>query len=179
MSGMPSDAVISIEHVPAGVDSALAPVPGTPRLAQKNQEFMPRVLPVAAGTTVEFPNLDPIFHNVFSVSPGKRFDLGKYPRGQSRRVRFDRPGLIQVYCDIHSNMAAYIVVLPNRAFTQPDESGRFELPALPAGDYVVSVWHPDFPRLRRTIHVPANGDLELNLDYGAASTGAPAVAESR
>lgn len=179
VNGRASDAVISVERVPASVETTLAHVPTTPRLAQKNQSFVPRVLPVAAGTTVQFPNFDPIFHNVFSVSPGKRFDLGKYPRGQSRRVRFDRPGLIQVYCDIHSNMAAYILVLPNAAFAQPDESGRFVLPDLPAGEYVVHVWHPDFPPLKRQIRVPEHGDLELDLGYGPAPRNAPDVAESR
>ena len=169
VSGQVSDAVISIERIPAAVDSAIAPPAAPPRLAQRNQSFVPHVLPVAAGATVEFPNLDPIFHNVFSVSPGKRFDLGKYPRGHSRRVRFDRPGLIQVYCDIHSNMAAFIVVLPNRAFAQPDGSGRFALPDLPAGEYVVNIWHPDYPALKRPVRVPASGDLDLDVSLGPAS----------
>ena len=168
VSGRVSDAVISIERIPKAVDSALARPAAAPRLAQRNQSFVPHVLPVAAGTTVEFPNLDPIFHNVFSVSPGKRFDLGKYPRGQSRSVRFERPGLIQVYCDIHSNMAAFIVVLPNRAFAQPDGSGRIALPGLRAGVYVVNGWHPDYPAIRRAIRVPPGGDLDLDLSLAPA-----------
>ena len=168
VSGLVSDAVISIERIPKAVDSTLARPAARPRLAQRNQSFVPHVLPVAAGTTVEFPNLDPIFHNVFSVSPGKRFDLGKYPRGQSRSVRFERPGLIQVYCDIHSNMAAFIVVLQNHAFAQPDGSGRFALPDLPAGEYVVNVWHPDYPAIRRAIRVPPGGDLDLDLTLAPA-----------
>jgi plastocyanin len=173
-----SDAVISVERVPAAVESTLAPETGHPQLAQKNQAFVPRVLPVAAGTTVDFPNLDPIFHNVFSVSPGKRFDLGKYPRGHSRSVRFDRTGLIQVYCDIHSNMAAFILVLPNRAFVQPDDAGHYQLPELPAGDYVVDVWHPDLPSLKRTVHVPEHGAVDLDLAWGPGSGARPEMAES-
>ncbi len=177
--GQVFDAVISVERIPASVESTLSRATAVPRLAQKDQSFVPRVLPVSAGSTVEFPNFDPIFHNVFSVSPYKRFDLGKYPRGQSRRVRFDRPGLVQVYCDIHSNMAAFIIVLPTRAFTQPDATGAFALPALPAGEYVVRVWHPDFPALTRPIRVPEHGDLELDLGYGPAPRTPSGIAETR
>ena len=173
-----SEAVISIEGLPAPAESMLARPAAMPRLAQQNQSFVPHVLAVSVGTTVDFPNFDPIFHNVFSVSPGKRFDLGKYPRGQSRRVRFDRAGVVQVYCDIHSNMAAFIVVLPSRAFTQPDDAGAFALPALPAGEYTLRVWHPDYPPLARKIRVPERAELTLDLGYDGAS-GARSVAESR
>jgi plastocyanin len=177
VNGRAADAVISVERIPAAIETTLALETRHPQLAQKNQEFVPRVLPVVAGTTVDFPNMDPIFHNVFSVSPGKRFDLGKYPRGHSRSVRFDRAGLIQVYCDIHSNMAAFILVLPNRAFAQPDEAGRFELPELPAGDYVIDVWHPDLPLLKRPVRVPEHGTVDLDLAYGPGAA-RPEVAES-
>jgi hypothetical protein len=94
-------------------------------------------------------------------------------------VRFDRPGVIQVYCDIHSNMAAFIVVLPGRAFTQPDDAGAFALPELPAGDYTLRVWHPNHPPLSRRIRVPEQGDLDLDLGYEAASAGRSGIAESR
>lgn len=161
-----ADAVIWIERVPASVESLLAgrgsPIP---QLAQKDQKFVPRVLAVAAGTTVEFPNLDPIFHNVFSVSPVKRFDLGKYPRGQSRRVTFGKPGLVQVYCDIHADMAAYILVLPNHAFTRPDEAGSFTLTDLPPGHYRLKAWHPDHDALERRVEVPEHDDVRLELSF--------------
>ena len=164
--GLPTDAVVWLERVPASVDSTLAaPTPRTPQMAQKDQAFVPRVLAVAAGTSVDFPNLDPIFHNVFSVSPVKRFDLGKYPRGHSRRLTFSKPGLVQVYCDIHANMAGFILVLPNRAFTRPDASGAFALPELPAGSYAVNVWHPDLPETRRSVVVPESGDVSLEIAY--------------
>ncbi len=159
--GLVTDAVIWIEQVPPGADPAAAgPVP---RLAQKDQSFVPRVLPVAIGTAVDFPNMDAIYHNVFSLSPARRFDLGKYPRGQSRRVVFDKPGLVNVYCEIHSDMEGFIVVLPNHVFTQPDDSGSFRLPALPAGHYVLHMWHPDRPEVRRDVTVPANGTVTVEL----------------
>src|SRR5215831_15090682 len=131
--GAPADAVIYLDRIPASAESLLARTAGTPRLVQRDQSFDPRVLAVAVGTTVEFPNADPIFHNVFSVSPVKRFDLGRYPKGHSKRVTFDKPGLVNVYCEIHTNMAAYVLVLPHHAFAQPGADGAFALPDLPPG----------------------------------------------
>jgi plastocyanin len=162
-----SDAVIWLESIPAGADSAVRR-PALPRLVQKGQAFAPRVLPIASGATVEFPNQDLIYHNVFSVSPTKRFDLGKYPRGHSRRVKFTRAGLVQVYCDIHANMAAFILVLPHGVFTQPDASGAFALPAVPAGPYKLRMWHPDLPEIRRPVDVPASGTVTVELNASAS-----------
>src|SRR5262245_43671541 len=164
--GYPDDAVVSIENIPAAADAILARTHSTPQLAQKDQSFVPRVLPIALGTQVRFPNFDPIFHNVFSVSPVRRFDLGKYPRGQSRSVTFRKTGVVQVYCDIHANMAAYIVVLPNHAFTQPDAQGVFSLPDLPAGRYILKVWHPDLQGTTRRIEIPETGELRVEVDLG-------------
>jgi plastocyanin len=163
--GSVTDAVVFVESVSPAVDSALAASAPRPRLAQKDQSFVPRVLPIAVGTTVDFPNLDPIYHNVFSPSPLKRFDLGKYPRGQSKSVTFGRPGVVNVYCDIHSDMEAFVLVLPHHAFTQPSASGAFELPSLPPGSYVLRAWHPDFHELRREVEVPANGDVSVDLSF--------------
>jgi plastocyanin len=164
--GRVTDAVLSIEGVPAGVDERLpAAAAPRPRLSQAQQQFTPRVLVVRAGTTVDFPNLDPIYHNVFSVSPARRFDLGKYPRGDSRAVTFPRPGVINVYCDIHSDMAAFIVVTPNRAFAQPDEDGAYQLPPLPPGRYTLVWWHPDFPGGRREVSVPESGDVTVDVGF--------------
>ena len=164
--GLVTDAVIYLAQVPRDADSALAarPVP-RPQLAQKDQAFVPRVVPVAVGTAVEFPNLDPIYHNVFSLSATKRFDLGKYPRGHSKTVVFDRLGQVNVYCDIHSEMEAFVLVLRNHAFVQPAADGAFALPELPAGRYELHVWHPDYPEVVRAVDVPETGEarVELNL----------------
>jgi len=162
--GAPGDAVIYVERVAADVDSSLAHRPEpTPTLAQKGQMFVPRVLAIAVGSTVDFPNQDPIYHNVFSLSPIRRFDLGKYPRGHSKQVTFNQPGLVNVFCDIHSSMAAYILVLPHHAFAQADGMGGYRLPPLPAGHYVLHVWHPDVPGARREIDVPEQGDVVVDL----------------
>jgi plastocyanin len=160
--GSVTDAVVYVEGLPASVHVASSDE-AVPQLAQKGQQFVPRVLAVAQGTAVEFPNMDPIFHNVFSLSPVKRFDLGRYPRGQSRRVVFTKPGLVNVFCDIHSSMAAYVLVLPHHAFTQPDADGAFRLPDLPAGRYVLHVWHPDFDEITRPVEVPATGDVAVEV----------------
>jgi plastocyanin len=162
MHGAVGDAVLWLEKVPARADTATNDP--HPRLAQKDQCFQPRVLPIAVGTTVDFPNLDPIFHNVFSASPIKRFDLGKYPRGHSKSVTFDRTGLVNVYCDIHSHMEAFVLVLPTHAFTQPAADGTFSLPPVPPGHYTLHVWHPDLHEFRREIEV-GDGDLVLELGW--------------
>jgi plastocyanin len=166
--GLASDAVIYVDHVPSAAESALAAGAAhapAPKLAQKNQMFVPRVIAIAVNSNVEFPNMDPIFHNVFSLSPPRRFDLGKYPRGSSRTLNFPKPGLVNVYCDIHSDMAAFILVLPHQVFAMPAANGSFALPDLPAGTYSVKVWHPDFGELHRDVDVPANGDVTADFRY--------------
>jgi plastocyanin len=163
--GLVTDVVVSVAQVSAHAESLLSNDPSGRVLAQKNQAFSERVLPCVVGTTVDFPNQDPIFHNVFSVSPVKRFDLGKYPRGHSKKVTFRKPGLVQVFCDIHPSMASFILVLPNRAFARPDEQGAYALPRLPAGTYTVRAWHPDFGGITRSVKVPASGEAALDLDF--------------
>jgi plastocyanin len=164
--GLASDAVIFVDQVPAAAESALAAAAGaTPKLAQKGQMFVPRVIVVAVDGNVEFPNQDPIYHNVFSLSPVRRFDLGKYPKGSSRTVNFPKPGLVNVYCDIHSNMEAFILVLPHHAFARPKPSGEFRLPDLPAGAYVLHAWHPDLGEQMVSVQVPATGVVTADPSY--------------
>ncbi len=121
-----------------------APTPPPParlELAQQDKRFVPHVLPVRAGTTVAFPNLDRIYHNVFSVTPGHEFDLGLYHRGTAKSQRFSGNGVVQVYCNIHSQMAANVVVVDDGAFTTSGADGRFELRGVPAGAFPLRVWH--------------------------------------
>lgn len=111
------------------------------RMDQRNETFVPHVLAIRTGTTVEFPNSDRVYHNVFSLSRTRRFDLGRYAVGRSKSVRFDRPGVVRVFCDIHSHMSAFILVFAHRYFdvTQPD--GTYQLPPVPPGTYTVAGWY--------------------------------------
>ncbi len=111
------------------------------RLAQKGKMFEPHLLVVRAGSVVQFPNLDPFFHNVFSLFEGKRFDLGLYEAGSSRSVRFDRPGISYIFCNIHPQMSAVVVALDTPYYAISDRRGGVRIPNVPAGRYVLQVWH--------------------------------------
>jgi len=161
--GLVTDAVIFVDSFAGDPGPAPAERSQRPTLAQRGQAFDPRVVVVPAGGTVDFPNLDPVYHNVFSVSPPRRFDLGKYPRGQSRSITFQKPGQVNVFCDIHSDMAGFILVVPNRHWARPAADGGYALTDLPAGRYRLLVWHPDFPARVYDVDVPASGDVTLDV----------------
>jgi plastocyanin len=144
------EVVLSLRGVAAGTRPAAA---RAPQLAQRNQSFEPRVLGVPVGTAVTFPNFDPIFHNVFSYSKTKRFDLGKYGQGKSATVTFDKPGLVKVFCDIHSNMTAFIYVTESAWVVQPDAAGRFVFDGVPEGTYTLEIWHPERGTRTETVTV--------------------------
>jgi len=142
--------------------------PGKPirvDLQQKGQRFEPQLQVIPAGSTVSFPNADPIFHNVFSLSGARKFDLGYYPAGQTRTVKFDEPGVVQVYCHLHPNMYAAIVVAPNRWYTQPADDGTFSFHDVPPGVYRLVAWHMNAGFFRREIRVQASGgtDVVVNI----------------
>jgi plastocyanin len=127
------------------LDAPDARPPATPPRAlldQRNLSFSPKVLVVRAGTLVDFPNNDRVFHNVFSFRDGKRFDLGLYPVGARRRVAFDRPGLSRVFCNIHPNMAAYVVTVDSPYFARSDDAGAFTIAGVPVGTYTYHAWRP-------------------------------------
>ena len=130
------------EHVVIYLEGESSGQPGSPVvMEQKNRQFVPDLLVVPAGSSVSFPNLDPIFHNVFSLSKPKSFDLGNYPKGQTRTVTFAKPGVVFLNCRLHTNMTASIVVTPNRWSTRPDAAGRFVLHDVPTGKQTVVAWH--------------------------------------
>lgn len=111
------------------------------RLVQQHKQFHPHVLVVPVGSAVEFPNLDPFFHNVFSLYKGKRFDLGLYEAGKSRVVRFERPGVSFVFCNIHSDMSAYVIAVETPYFAVTDARGQATIPDVLAGRYQLEVWY--------------------------------------
>jgi plastocyanin len=158
----------------------LAPAPGSivwlpgtpasgsarPTLTSRDKRFEPHVLAVTRGTTVSFPNVDRIYHNVFSLTPGHAFDLGLYRKGASRTFRFEKPGLVSVYCNIHPDMAAYLMVLEDAAFGMTGEDGRYRIGGLPAGRWTVRLWNErGGEREERVALAPgARQTLDLVLD---------------
>ena len=130
---------------------------------QRNERFVPHVLAVMVGTVVDFPNSDRTYHNVFSLSRAKRFDLGRYAAGKSKSVRMDRPGVVRVFCDIHSHMNAFVLVFAHPFFDVTDVDGRYELPNVPPGTYSVIGWYEGEPRITRSVTVTAGGWAELDL----------------
>jgi plastocyanin len=130
---------------------------------QRNERFVPHLLAVMVGTYVDFPNNDLTYHNVFSLSRAKRFDLGRYAAGKSKGVRMDRPGVVRVFCDIHSHMNAFVLVFNHPFFDVTDDDGRFELPGLPAGTYTLVGWYEGEARITRPVVVPPGGWAEIDL----------------
>ncbi len=138
-----------------------------PRMDQKSETFVPHVLPIVVGTTVDFPNNDHTYHNVFSLSKTKSFDLGRYAAGRSKSVRFDRPGIVRVFCDIHSHMSAFIIVFAHRYFSLSDSDGLYRLENVPPGTYTVVAWNESAPLESRRVVVPdAGGEVEVNFALG-------------
>jgi len=143
------------------VDPQQASAP--PQMAQLDRRFSPDLVVIPAGSTVLFPNMDPIFHNVFSLSKAKSFDLGSYDKGQTRRVMFPKPGIVDVYCHLHPNMAATVVVTPNRWYARPDSSGLYRIGDIPPGQYTVVAWHKSAGFFRKQITIAAGHDSVVDF----------------
>jgi plastocyanin len=135
-------------------------------LDQVNESFVPYVIAVRAGTEVDFPNRDRTYHNVFSLSKDSEFNLGRYASGRSRAVRFERPGIVRVFCEIHSHMSAFILVFAHRFFAVTDDDGRYRIDGVPPGTYTLAVWnetvHGDPPRRPITI---GEGGGDITADF--------------
>ena len=153
--------VVYLESAPRG---AFEPSEaGRAVMDQRNETFVPHVLAITTGTTVDFPNSDKFYHNVFSLSKIRSFDLGRYPTGNSRPVRFDRPGIVRVFCDIHSHMSAFILVFSHPFFALTDADGRYRIGNVPPGAYGVIAWNEGTPSDPKTVAVPDRGAVELDF----------------
>ena len=133
---------------------------------QRNERFAPHVLAVTSGTWVDFPNGDSTYHNVFSLSKTKEFNLGRYAAGRSKAVRFDRPGIVRVFCEIHSHMSAFILVFAHRFFAVTDDEGRYRIDGVPPGTYTVAVWNETMrgdPITRVVTIGDAGGDVDADF----------------
>ncbi len=155
--------------------SSLAPASpaATLRLVQKNKSFEPHILVVPAGSLVEFPNRDPFFHNVFSLFEGKRFDLGLYEAGTTKMVRFDRPGISYIFCNIHPEMSAVIITLTTPLYAIANHDGQLSIAGVPYGRYLLHVWSESM--------APENAQpmtREITIVENAASLGVIRVPEA-
>lgn len=156
-----SNAVVWIEGAPrAGAGPARAD------MRQESKRFQPKVVAIERNGTVEFPNDDPIYHNVFSVSGGNRFDLGLYRSGASKSKKFEETGLVRVYCNIHPQMVGFIVVVDSDRVALTGPTGAFRFDGIPPGSYVLKAWHEEAGEISQPVTVRGPGDapLELRLD---------------
>jgi plastocyanin len=154
-------AVVYLETAPRGAFEQVEP--GRAVMDQRNETFVPHVLAVTAGTIVDFPNSDRIYHNVFSLSKGARFDLGRYEAGHSKSVRFDRAGVVRVFCEIHSHMNAFILVFSHPFFAMTDAEGRYRIDNVPPGTYRLVAWSEGTSSEPRPVAVPDGGATEIDL----------------
>jgi plastocyanin len=156
-----TNVVVYLESVPP--PHAARPDPRA-TMRQVHEAFVPHVLPVIVGTTVAFPNDDPFFHNVFSLSKARSFDLGRYATGVAKSITFDRPGVVQVFCHIHSDMRATILVLENPYFVVADSAGRFALPAVPPGEYRLVAWHERIQPAMQHVRVQPGATVTVQFE---------------
>jgi plastocyanin len=155
-------AVVYLESAPRGAFEERAGP--TVVLDQRNENFIPHVLAITTGTSVEFRNSDRTYHNVFSLSKANSFDLGRYPPGRSKSVRFDHAGIVRVFCEIHSHMNAFILVFAHRHFALTSADGEYRIDGVPPGTYTVSVWHPFLATKSQSVRIPEHGG-EASLDF--------------
>ena len=132
-------------------------------ITQKDEQFAPHVVAVTTGSSVAFPNGDPFFHNVFSLSRGASFNLGRYASGVTRSRVFTRPGVVKVFCELHSHMSAVIRVFGHRWFTIPDDAGQFAIDGVPAGDHTVVAWHERIGEYRDRVTIRPGQATEVTF----------------
>lgn len=172
-----TEGVVWVETIPAKLEAKLASPkrgwfglrkkaePPLPSVAQREDRFAPKVLAVPAGSNVELANRDRLYHSTFSVSGAKRFDLGKTAPGRRDTLSFARVGVVNLHCEIHPRAVGYVVVTPNRAYATPDSLGRFSMPRLPKGRYVLHAWHPRLGELTLPFDVPKRGAVALDPSF--------------
>lgn len=165
-----SDVVVYLEQVPRKYQALKKPR----SMAQRDKAFAPKLLAVTKGSTVEFPNEDKLFHNVFSLSEGNTFDLGLYRAGESKPMTFEKTGVVDVYCNIHPHMWAQILVLDNPFYTTPSSDGNFELAKVPPGTYSVAAFVSGASEpVRQQVKVEPGKRVELRLEVKEGSASKP------
>jgi len=150
-----------------------------PQIVQRGKAFVPDLLVVVQGTTVEFPNRDPFSHNVFSRSRAAQFDLERYRQGESKSYSFDTAGVVQLFCNIHPQMKATVLIVPNRCFTRADTRGNFTLRDVPPGRFVLVAWHENAGHQRFTLDVPPDGRRGVQVTLAATTVRPQAAPQAR
>ena len=158
-----SDVRQAIVYYEPAVPVTVKPSPVPFVMTTRRKEFDPRILVIPRGSRVRFPNEDPILHNVFSVSAPNQFDLGLYQKGPGKEKRFEQPGLVRVYCNVHHDMVAYILVLDTPFHATPDANGEFALLGLPRGPGKLTVWHEQADPWTMSVDLPQKGPLTIGL----------------
>jgi plastocyanin len=153
--------VVYLDTAPRGAFEETEPVHAV--MDQQNETFVPHILAISTGTTVDFPNSDRIYHNVFSLSKVARFDLGRYAVGKSRSIRFDRSGIVRVFCDIHSHMNAFILVFSHPFFAVTDEAGRYRIDNVAPGTYNLIAWNEGLASDPKPVTIPDGGLTEVDF----------------
>lgn len=156
-----------IIHIDGKVTNAPPSRPKTLQIVtQRDATFRPHVLPLVAGSTVEWPNKDDIFHNVFSMSESNPFDLGLYRDPEVKKIELRNPGRVDVFCSIHSKMSCVLLVLENSFFSAADSSGHYKIENVPAGSYRLRAWHERLPAEIREVTVPETGEVQVDFVLG-------------
>jgi plastocyanin len=148
----PSPAVVWLEKAPAAKVE-----PRTVEIRQEGLELRPRVVAIPVGSTVKFPNADDVFHNVFSFSKAKRFDLGRYPKGESKSETFDARGQVDLRCEVHDHIRGFVHVFDHPYYAVAAEDGSYAIPKVPPGKYTLVAWKEFFEPVRQEIEVKADG----------------------
>ncbi|MCF7840581.1 MAG: hypothetical protein K9N22_07375, partial [Candidatus Marinimicrobia bacterium] len=159
-----TEVVLFIPNQPAFHTTPM--VPDTFVIEQRNMQLIPHMLVIPVGSVVSFPNRDDVFHNIFSLSPTKRFDLGRFPEGESRQVMFDKPGVVKIFCDIHAEMNAIVYVTDTPVYTRPDGAGNFEVSGIPPGKYDLHIWHDLIDQTSVPVDLTQDDVTNLTLNLG-------------
>jgi len=157
-----SNAVVYVDVIKG---KTFAPPTEKPKMDQKQMTFIPHVLPILLGTTVEFHNSDTVLHNVFTPSKaGDKFNLGTWPQGIVKTYTFKKPGVVALLCNVHPEMSAYIIVVQTPFFDVTDKEGNFSIANVPAGSYTLMVWHERLRKnLSKSVTVPEKGSVQVDF----------------
>ena len=158
--------IAAVAFIRGPVAGAPATTPSMYTIAQSDTAFVPSLLVVPVGSEVSFPNGDPFFHNVFSYSSTERFDLGRYPRGESKEVLFEEPGIVDVFCEVHEFMRSAVVVVESPYHAIVGDDDRFSIGDVPPGEYTLVIWHADLGTVEQPITVTAGGTVRVSVELG-------------